>query len=78
MLYDYSVGYVLWQWDAILVVLLAGEYLVWLAIEQAYECHPLLLVVLETYHVGFKYGGAHLGDEWFHLLALFLLLLAVG
>ena len=51
LLDDSALCYGLGQSDALLVVLQSGEYLVRIAVQQSYESHPLLLVVLEADHV---------------------------
>ena len=77
VLYDDAVSYVLGQRYAIFVVLLSGEDFIGLAVQEADKCHPFLFVVLETYHIGFKDGGAYLGDCRFEFVG-FLLFFAVG
>ena len=51
LLDDAALRYGLGKSDTLLVVLQSGEYLVRIAVQQSYESHPLLLVVLETNHV---------------------------
>ena len=50
-----TLGHRLGQQDAFLVVLQTGEYLVGIAVQQSYEGHPLVLVVLESYHVALQF-----------------------
>ena len=52
------------QHNAILVVGQASKYLVRVAIQQAYQCHPFLTVILKTYHVALQHLRTHLGNLW--------------
>ena len=61
LLDNLSLRHALGQQYALLVVLQAGEYLVGIAVEQSDEGHPLLLVVLEAYHVALQRLRTHLG-----------------
>ena len=45
----------LWKHDAFFVVLQTCEYFVRITIEQTYECHPLLFIVLETNHIALQF-----------------------
>ena len=57
-----SLGDCLRKHDTLFIILQAGEYLVGIAIEQSDECHPLLLVVLESHNVAVEDMRAYLCD----------------
>ena len=61
LLLDYlTFGDCLRQYDAFLIVLQTGEYLVRISVEQSYECHPFLFVVLETHNVALQFLRSNL------------------
>ena len=75
---DASLRHRLGEHDALVVVLQAREDFVRLAVEQTHECHPLVLIVLEAYHVAFQHVGAafrHLRRAAFGQFGLLVLLL---
>ena len=51
---DFAFRDVLWQHDSLFIILQTSEDFVGITIEQTYECHPFLLVVLEPNNVAFQ------------------------
>ena len=80
LLDDFALRHCFRKDDTLVVVLKTGKYLIGIAMEQAHESHPFLLVVLEPHHVALKDLWPHLSDLgvyrtvlfWFRLLLLFL------
>ena len=60
---DVARHHILRQDDAFIIIQHTGEYFVGMIVQQADECHPFLLVVLEADNVCIQYSGTCFNDR---------------
>ena len=75
---DVARHHILRQDDAFIIIQHTGEYFVGMIVQQADECHPFLLVVLEADNVCIQYSGTCFNDRRRFARGKFGLLVTLG
>ena len=59
-LHNLAFAYRFRQHDTLVLILQARENFVWMTVEQSYQSHPFLLIILESDHIAFQFSRSHL------------------